>query len=520
MSGMEPGPFPMPGSDPVYDAQLNGGYKSQEAQYAASQVPTSSNPAIKISAVVPPTPGGTATITQNPVVSATTSQETTIDTSISSGTAKANQNVKSGIDRSAMTAQSVAQPPAPRAFQDLTVGPLTQIDLLPNKQAPVDGSDQYLRGLSPFVIQVELPMAFGQDGGFTNQASNSVNINTYANANGVSDLYANARSSVAASGIGALALRNMGAPANPVPLAGQANKAPDGSLTSNTGVGSSRLGFPAIADQNVAMDIATQLITALNVPPLVLLINPHQIQMTFTKVQSYQDRTRYGYIFHTWGEEQPKMTINTKCGAFLSAGRGVQFASRQDSAAWQNMMNLFRFYKHNGYIHDTVGKSNAHHFVGAISISYDGWIYYGQFESFSYNIEETTQNGGIDFSMEFTVSSAVDTSKPVFAVTPMLSPIPSLSDPRYYGAANVGNEGPGVYTVGKASVSSLGNQNDTGPRNTPVTPVAGSLVPTGSSVTVSQPVGFRGFQQAPVQGPDSRTIQQSGPGSTTLFQVG
>lgn len=516
MAGMDPGPFPMPGSDPFYDAQLAGGYSSQEAQYAASQFPTSNNPQIRISAILPTTTGD-APVTQipNPLGSGDPS-----DTSPASSAAypRARQGAPSGLDREALTTQSVSNPPPPNAFRDLSLGPNTQINIQPNQQAPVDGSDAYLRGLSPFVIQVELPMAFGQDGGFTNQASNNVSINTYANANGVSDLYANARSSVAASGIGSLALNNMGLPSNPNPTVEGSNKAPDGSLTSSTGVGSSRLGFPAIADQNVAMDIANQLVTVLNIPPLVLLINPQQLQMSLTKVQSYQDRTRYGYIFHTWGEEQPKLSVTTKCGAFMSAGRGVQFASRQDSAAWQNMMNLFRFYKNNGYIHDTIGKSNAHHFVGALSISYDGWIYYGHFESFSYNIEETTQNGGIDFSLEFTVSSAVDTSRPVFAVLPMLSPIQSLSDPRYYGAANVGNEGPGVYTVGKASVSSESPTVNPNPRNTPVSPVASSLVPVGASQILSQPVGFGGFQQ--VDGVDGRTIQQSGTGTTTLFQVG
>ncbi|MFA6233683.1 MAG: hypothetical protein WC824_05755 [Bacteroidota bacterium] len=427
----------------------------------------------------------------------------------------------SSVNREALTALSVSNPPPPNAFRELTLGPTTTIEVTPNQQSPVDGSDAYIRGLSPFVIQVELPLVFGQDGGFTNQTSNNVNINTFANANGAVDLYANARSSVAASGIGTLALRNLGIPANPSPTVGQTNKAPDGANVSDTGQGSSRLGFPAIADQNVAMDIATQLATALNAPPLVLLINPHTMSMSLTKVQSFQDRTRYGYIYHIWGEEQPKLSINTKCGAFISGGRGVQFASKQDSASWQNLMNLFRFYKHNGYIHDTIGKSNAHHFVGALSITYDGWIYYGHMESFSWNFEETVQNGGIDFTLEFTVSRAVDTSSPVFAVTPMLSPVQSMSDPRYFGAANVGNDGPGTYALGKDGISTALRIIGSG-----VSSLVGGRTGTGlskgvsgSSQTPTQPLGTQGFR--PVSsGSSERTISQASPGDIKVFALG
>ena len=82
------------------------------------------------------------------------------------------------------------------------------------------------------------------------------------------------------------------------------------------------------------------------------------------KVQQYNDRTRYGYVFQGWGEEQTRLTISAKCGAFSSGGRGVQYASKRDSAAWQNLMTAFQFYKNNGYIYDTLGKSNAHLFVG------------------------------------------------------------------------------------------------------------------------------------------------------------
>ena len=433
---------------------------------------------------------------------------------------------KYGEVRDTLTSMAVSHPLSPDAYKDLYTGPLTSIEMGENQQEPIDGSDALLRGLSPFMLQIELPLVFGQDGGFVNQSPNNVNVNTFDNANGVADLYASARSSVVSSGIGAMALNAMGVPSDPNPPVKQTNKGADGATASDSGQVNGRMGFPAIADQNVAMDIAKQLITMLNVPPLVLLINPHQLQMSMTKVQSYQDRTRYGYIFHTWGEEQPKMTINAKCGAFISGGRGVHFTSKHDSASWQNLMNLFRFYKNNGYIHDTVGKSNAHHFVGALSITYDGWIYYGHLESFSWNYEETTQHGGIDFSMEFTVSRAVDTGKVVYAVAPMMSPIPSISDPRYSGVVGEGNDGPGVYTIGKDGITSMGQSVSAGdifsslvPRDLNKLFHPGAETSEGNSgQTQSQPAGLAGFQSvAPVS---ERTVQQSVPGASDPFQVG
>lgn len=425
-------------------------------------------------------------------------------------------------DRAVLAAMSVQQPPPPDAYRDLTTGPRTSIEITPNEAYPVDGSNALLRTLSPFILQVELPLVFGQDGGFNNQASNSVNINTYTNANGVMDLYANARSSVAQSRLNSNG--RMGIQARPDPPVGATNKGADGDTVTKTGMGGGSLGFPAIADQNVAMDIAKQLITALNAPPLVLLINPRQMALNLTKVQSYQDRNRYGYIFHTWGEEQPKLSINARCGAFISGGRGVQFASKNDSAAWQNLMNAFRFFKHNGYIHDTVGRSNAHHHVGALSITYDGWVYYGHMESFSWNFEEASTNGGIEFAMEFTVSRAIDTAAPTYAVVPMSSPIPTLSDPRYAGIRI--NDGPGVYTIGKDGVTSLGQNVGGQGFFTMIPEDLGDVFtkgrfeqksPTALS-TPNQPMGTGGFYLDETD--SGRKIQQSDPGSQTPFRLG
>ena len=360
--------------------------------------------------------------------------------------------------------QAVKKPPPPDAYRGLRTGPDLSIELESQQASPISMEQSLLRNLSPFMIQVEPPMAFGVDAGFTDKQQSSVNPRLYGEAgNNTVTAYQAARSRLSESGLVGISYL-AGSPQEYVTqnaVSATTQQAPDGSKTDSQGDGAQRFGKPAIADVYTAVDIAMQLSAILNTPPLVLLINPQNISLTYTKIQQYQDRSRHGYIFHSWGEDQPKMSVTARCGAFAAGGKGVQFASKQDSKAWQNLQSAFRFYKNNGYIYDTVGKSNAHLFVGALSIHYDGWVYYGNMESFSFAYEEQKQNGGIEFSMEFTVSAMSDTTQPSFAVMPMKSPTPSLSDPRYFKQPGQGGGGrPGVYSVDlftrKPSISTQG----------------------------------------------------------------
>ena len=201
----------------------------------------------------------------------------------------------------------------------------------------------------------------------------------------------------------------------------------------------------AITDQYTARDIAEQLNRILNIPPLTLYINPASFAVNYNKVQQYQDRSRSQYIYQTWGEEQPKLSISGKIGAFLAghsnnqqAASGVQFASKNDSASFQQLMNLLTFFKNNGYIQDTLGKSLAPLLIGIVSIEYDQNTYLGYFDSFNWGYTETAQNGGLDFSFEFTVTQQYDNAQSN-KVSPLNSPTPSPSDPRY--GAQVQNAG-------------------------------------------------------------------------------
>ena len=450
------------------------------------------------------------------------------------------QGINYESDRARQIEAAVVKPPPPVAFQSLRTGPDIEIEYEPNQALPVEMSDALLRGLSPFMLQVEPPFIFGDDGGFLNRPINSVNIDGYTNAQQRVTRYSASRTSLAQSGILSISTNAQGVEEYVTKDASSKtkNRGPDSNFVDDDGENGSKLGQPAIADLYAATDIAWQLSAMLNTPPLVLLINPNNLAMARNKVQQYQDRTRFGYILHAWGEEQPRLSITAKCGAFVSGGRGVQFASKRDSAAWQNLMNAFHFFKNNGYIHDTVGRSFAHHHIGSLSIHYDGWIYYGSMESFSYSYEDSTNMlGGVEFSMEFVVSLEVDTTASTLAVQPMRSPTPSPSDPRYQGLENRAQNRPGEFSVGlsKSGEPQLFEQgrqvtigdmvlstppeeglqvyNEDYKAATPAPPELGRQ--TG---VTDQPTGRNGFQASlPAIEPGSRPITQTAPERSQPF---
>lgn len=165
----------------------------------------------------------------------------------------------------------------------------------------------------------------------------------------------------------------------------------------------------AIADAYTAADISVQVQKILDCPPLTLLVNPSEMSIAYTKIQSYQSKTRYGYVFEAWGEELPTISFSGSTAGFVTPSRGYSFKSMPDSAAWQNFSTLVQMYKNNGYIYDTIGKSYAHLFVGSVAIDYDQWTYVGNIESFSYTIDEG-MFCRVQFEMEFKVTKMYDTS--------------------------------------------------------------------------------------------------------------
>lgn len=173
-----------------------------------------------------------------------------------------------------------------------------------------------------------------------------------------------------------------------------------------------------ITDADQIRSIMAQHRIMKELPPIVFAINPQSMAFSYQSIQNFADPTRYGFIFHRWGEEQLTIEISCRIGAFI-AGRnipetpdydhqisgisGLQFVSRRDSLGYRNLMSILGAYRNSATIVDLLGRSRAYHDIGTQTIHYDGQKWTGRIKSMSYSLGEDNQNGGIEFSLSFVV---------------------------------------------------------------------------------------------------------------------
>lgn len=339
-----------------------------------------------------------------------------------------------------------------RFFEGLSTGPEFAREYEFQDSIPIDGSNADVRSLSPFVMRVLPPLILGD-------RLNTIPVRPaqsfgdeptrqrvdYAGA--IRDLY---RSSPSTDTYDQIVRRGEAIPgltqASVQDLERYvANQARNQQLAGNRALQAvnrqrreenrSRVA-PALANDTSALSILLQLKRMMAIPPLMMLINPSSLSVSYTKIAQLQERTRYGYIYQSWGEELAKVSFSCTVGAFI-AGRanptqtgvpsGMQFAAKRDSAAFQQLMAVLSLYQSSGYIQDTAAsatgrRSKAFQMVGNTAIEYDQWVYVGHMDSFTYSYEETNQNGGIKFDIEFTAIRVFDMSSPKVSVTPLANP--------------------------------------------------------------------------------------------------
>lgn len=310
-------------------------------------------------------------------------------------------------------------------YDGLGAGPRHEYIFEIQEGTPVDGSNASLRQQSPFTLRLLPPDALLEAAALNEDGSSSnVDLITAA-AQGASQNSAANQLSTYLSRV------------SPI----EATTAELDTFLASGAVFSGTENTQTLADALAAADIALQLLRILNAPPLTLLVNPSQMSISFTNVQNYATRTRYGFIFERWGEEQPSISFQGVTGAFYagsgdgvvdargtsSTTSGMAFANKRDSAAWQNLMSLFQFYRNNGYIYNTTDKSEAHHFVGAVAIDYDQWTYVGHIESFEYAYEAANGNQ-INWSMEFKVDRMYDNAIQTTSVSPLAGAVSTEDD--------------------------------------------------------------------------------------------
>lgn len=344
------------------------------------------------------------------------------------------------------------QPPA-NLYDGLAIGAGVYYSFETQSGLPVDGSNAASRNASPFTLRLIIPDAISTAAGLTpaavrrrptpESASSTVsemarNTGQFARASRQADVrreYAALRESVA----------------RVVPVDAPAQQLQSVISQAQYLSGVDARVASAIATAASAADIALQVQRMLEVPPLTLLINPAEMSITYTNLQTYSTRTRTGYVFERWGLEQPTISFSGSTGGFIAGvgnapGRnpfasrveretatvsGLQPAAMRDSAAWQNFMSLYLIYRNNGYIYDTLGNTEAHHMVGAVAIDYDQWTYTGHISSFTYTFDSESPHR-VQWSMEFVVDRMDDNSTASTVVGPWLNaPTPTPGDPVY-----------------------------------------------------------------------------------------
>jgi hypothetical protein len=287
---------------------------------------------------------------------------------------------------------------------------------------PVDGSYAIARNLSPFTLRLVLPDSWKD----LERSSNARDVSLLGRAAlTVEQQNSQAQSNQSNYRKTPVATSTVGVASQGQPGALEQFYTSGADLINASGFATRN---PVLSDANTARDISSQLAKMRSVPPLTLLVNPSTFTRTYTTVQKFTDRSRFGFIFDRWGEGQVTASISGSTGAFIAGAgvipdtpTGVQYASKRNSAAFQNFLSLYHFYRNNGYIYDTVNRTEAHLAVGAIAIDYDQFTYVGHIESFTYTYDSTKPHN-IDWSMEFTIDRLYDLSGQPLAVTQLSNP--------------------------------------------------------------------------------------------------
>lgn len=329
---------------------------------------------------------------------------------------------------------------------------------------PLYGSRSDLRTYSPFVIRVVLPSILGGDrttmlqtGLAPERAPPTLEAPTVRSSNQNMN-YSGAMQdpSVDPSGAGAyksLVNKGLALPglteASEVSLEDAYNQAifqqqfSQQQRNVNTSPASARNGgeTPAMTNDTTALSLALQIKRLSKIPPLVMLINPSSMKVDYTKGSQNQNRNRYGFVYEAWGEEFPKVSFTFKIGAYTaglanvsqrgSVVSGTQRASRNDSAAYQQLMNLLALYQGGTYLQDTEQNTRAFPMVGNLAIEYDQKVYVGHMESLNFTDDDQHQHGNIEVSVDFVANKIYDLASQPGEISPLRAP--SNSDPQSNG---------------------------------------------------------------------------------------
>lgn len=157
-----------------------------------------------------------------------------------------------------------------------------------------------------------------------------------------------------------------------------------------------------------------------DIPPLVMLINPNSFSNSMTKLIIDGSYTRSGYVIEHYGENLDTISCDGRIGGFYgitldqspnNSGAfqhvpAISRSFRRASIPYQNLMSLVMIYRTNGrtFIDNDPRRINS---VGHIMMFWDGFVYHGNFNSFSIS-EKEDDPFSLSYSFEFAVSSIDD----------------------------------------------------------------------------------------------------------------
>jgi hypothetical protein len=366
-------------------------------------------------------------------------------------------------------------------YDGLNAGPDLTYTFETQTGVPYDGTNRRARQLSPFTFRLVVPEIL------SDATATGVDVNLLGRA--AQD--ANEKTSQANQIRAAAGISSVTSSSDPNQRLADLQAVYSSGQVLTTTLGETQRAV--LTDLTTVADIRYQLEKMLQVPPLTLFVNPNSLSISYSTVQSFSNRSRYGFIFERWGEGQTTLSISGSTGSFAvgsnpltatgsqtetSMATGVQFASKRDSAAYQQLVSLFQIFKNNGYIYDTLGHSQAHLMIGAVAIDYDQFTYIGNIESFEYTYNQDTPHR-IEWSMEFTVGRVYDHAVAPVVVAPQSSPTPSVGSVTASELAQVASSTLTAPVTLSTLLGSVGEQFQRSEGQTPLQVVGSYLDPTG-----------------------------------------
>jgi len=133
------------------------------------------------------------------------------------------------------------------------------------------------------------------------------------------------------------------------------------------------------------------------VPTIELHISPTSLTFSYRK-NITRSRTRGGFVEEHFGDELDTLQVNASTGGFFSLINGVNISQRSKTLAMINFQEILSLYRNNACVYNDKGIVISQ---GFISISWDKYVFTGQFVNFSWEeVAEKPFNYNFNFNFE------------------------------------------------------------------------------------------------------------------------